>query len=233
MAIALRNVWPALALVAAVAGTAAEWRWLLHHGTAAGQQPAAVQQEERPPGAVDHKTTERKPSRRAAAETRSSRPPGVNTGAEIETTRTESERSTAGSGPAPRPAAVAPSPRPANRPAGDPQPFSAEGVSVDSADRVRIYSASDADVAPPALSSAQQLWSIPSSPRASDRTTIEIVVDERGGVESAKSVGEAASLADTAAVAMSLSAAKAWRFRPAIKDGRPVKYRQIFSIALR
>ena len=233
MAIVLRNVWPALALVAAVAGTAAEWRWLLHHGTAAGEQPAAVQQEERPPGAVDHKA-DRKPSRRAAGDTRSARSPAMVTGlVQSEPTRTEPGRSAAGSDPAPRPAVAAPSPRPGDRPAGDPGSVPAEGVPVDSADRVRIYSASDADVAPPALSSAQQLWSIPSSPRASDRTTIEIVVNERGSVESAKSVGEAANLADTAAVAMSLSAAKAWRFRPAIKDGRPVRYRQIFSIALR
>jgi hypothetical protein len=88
-------------------------------------------------------------------------------------------------------------------------------------------------VIPPALTAVQQLWRIPASPRPEDAIRVEVVVDEQGNVESVRSVDTASSLYDAAAVAMSLSAAKSWHFRPALKDGRPVRYRQIVAVAMR
>jgi hypothetical protein len=105
---------------------------------------------------------------------------------------------------------------------------------VDTADSIgRIYTASDREVTPPALTAYQQLWRIPASPRPEDTIRVEVVVDEQGNVESAKSFDNPVSLADAAAVAMSLSAAKSWHFRPAVRDGHPVRYRQVVSVSMR
>jgi hypothetical protein len=100
-------------------------------------------------------------------------------------------------------------------------------------DASRIYTVEDREVTPPALTASQQLWRIPASPRPEDSMRVEVVVDEDGSVVSVKSVDPPASVADAAAVAMSLSAAKSWHFRPAIKDGRPVRYRQIVAVSMR
>ncbi len=95
------------------------------------------------------------------------------------------------------------------------------------------FSASDPDVVPPVPDSSQQLWRMPASTRRSDLVTIEIVVDERGAVQSVKATHFPDSLADTAALMMSLSAVKSWHFSPALKDGRPVKFRQMLSLTMR
>jgi hypothetical protein len=108
------------------------------------------------------------------------------------------------------------------------------GLPVDTAQSIdRIYTASDREVTPPALTAYQQLWRIPASPRPEDTIRVEVVVDEQGNVESAKSFDNPVSLADAAAVAMSLSAAKSWHFRPAVRDGHPVRYRQVVSVSMR
>jgi hypothetical protein len=108
------------------------------------------------------------------------------------------------------------------------------GLPVDTPDSVdRIYTASDREVTPPALTAYQQLWRIPASPRPEDTIRVEVVVDEQGNVESVKSFDNPVSLADAAAVAMSLSAAKSWHFRPAVRNGHPVRYRQVVSVAMR
>ena len=88
------------------------------------------------------------------------------------------------------------------------------------------YSASDVGVVPPATVYPQLLTVL--APGSYDgRATIEIVVNERGTVESvkAKNAPPMHSLGEYLLMTMSLSATKSWRFLPALKDGRPVKYR--------
>ena len=50
---------------------------------------------------------------------------------------------------------------------------------------------------------------------------VELVVSSSGEVESVKLVTEQAGVGPS----MMLSAIKAWRFRPATRDGEPVRYR--------
>ena len=58
---------------------------------------------------------------------------------------------------------------------------------------------------------------------------MELVIALDGNVESAKLVKAPRNVHDS----MLLSAAKAWQFRPAMKDGTPVRYRKTVWIAAR
>ncbi len=61
---------------------------------------------------------------------------------------------------------------------------------------------------------------------------IEIVVDERGAVQSVRAIDRTETIADAAALTMSLSAVKSWHFSPALKDGRPVKFRLYMTLTM-
>jgi protein TonB len=61
------------------------------------------------------------------------------------------------------------------------------------------------------------------------RGQVEVIVDERGGVEMA-SIAESVHAAYDAAL---LEAAQKWRYRPATRDGRPVRYRLLTPVVLR
>lgn len=83
------------------------------------------------------------------------------------------------------------------------------------------FSAASADVLPPL-----PVWPhLPTSPKAGmrleDLPQVELVVTPTGEVESVKLVTQPARVTS----AMMLSAIKAWRFAPATRDGRPVRYR--------
>jgi TonB family protein len=92
-----------------------------------------------------------------------------------------------------------------------------------------LYSASDADVTPPEPIRPQWFNVLPAGVRPDDVVIIDFVVDERGNVESAKIRIEPRSVGESMLLAMSLQALKSWQFRPAVKEGRPVKYRQARS----
>jgi TonB family protein len=95
-----------------------------------------------------------------------------------------------------------------------------------------IYSADEQDVKPPQeLERALPRWIPPTNvmARMSFAGALEIVIDERGRVESAKIVRPISPGYDGAL----LRATSQWRYVPAQKDGKPVKYRQILAITLR
>src|SRR5439155_10940981 len=93
------------------------------------------------------------------------------------------------------------------------------------------YSASDAEVVPPGVMFPQQLGRLPKGARPEDITTIEVIVNPDGTVGSVKAVENPQSLADAMVVTSSLSAVKSWHFHPALRNGRPVRYRQLISVA--
>ena len=63
--------------------------------------------------------------------------------------------------------------------------------------------------------------------------TIEVLVNERGTVDAVRAVAPPRTLGESLLVTMGLSAAKSWSFQPALKDGRPVKYRTLVPITPR
>jgi hypothetical protein len=93
----------------------------------------------------------------------------------------------------------------------------------------RVYEAGDTEVAAPMPvnpTTHAHAW-------ASGTTTgvgmIEIVIDDRGNVESAKALVAPRTLGETIKQTATLQAIMSWHFRPALKDGMPVRYRQLFA----
>jgi hypothetical protein len=100
----------------------------------------------------------------------------------------------------------------------------AKPVVIDRAISTAIYSEVDADVVPPIAVYPQ--FPSPSEPKRQDAARFDIVINRAGHVESVKFRRAPASIADALVLTMSLSAAKAWRFQPAIRDGQAVRYRK-------
>ena len=86
-----------------------------------------------------------------------------------------------------------------------------------------VYSSADRDVTPP-VAIGRQLPDLPPTGVPQSGIALVIVVDQTGRVESATLVTRPATLQDAMQATMNLSAAKSWRFRPALKAGQPVKY---------
>jgi hypothetical protein len=119
-------------------------------------------------------------------------------------------------------AAAAPPPPPAAAPAA---PAAARPTAP------TIYSAADADVVAP-VDIERQLppWRPPSAQLVKVRLQglLEIVIDEQGHVESADLSRPLWATYDS----VLLKAAATWRFKPATRNGVPVKYRKVLEIVL-
>ena len=89
-----------------------------------------------------------------------------------------------------------------------------------------LFSRADVEVVPPRLVRPH----LPDGPRpgvrAQDLPQVEVVVSETGEVESVKLVSARAGVGP----AMMLSVIKAWRFAPATRAGRPVRYRLLVPL---
>ena len=93
---------------------------------------------------------------------------------------------------------------------------------------MRVYKADDTDVAPPTPVNDGQTQGLALA-RARDIGTIEVIIDEKGRVASAKAVVRPRTISESIEQAASLQAIKSWRFQPALKDGTPVRYLQVFA----
>jgi TonB family protein len=124
--------------------------------------------------------------------------------------------------------AAVPPPAPAPSPASPP----AAPAAQDSAPLLRIYSTADRDIVPPLeLERKLPAW-VPPNPvaqRTLFRGVVEVIIDEKGAVESAV-LREPVSRYYDAAL---LESTKTWKFRPANRGGLPVKYRMLFEVVLR
>jgi hypothetical protein len=122
---------------------------------------------------------------------------------------------------APPPAPVAPAPPPAATAAAAPPP------SIPAPQPPRIYASSDANVLPPAVI-RQDLPPFAGASFKSMLGMIEVVVDENGAVVSAAIRAPMQPLYDRQV----LAAAATWRYKPALLDGMPVRYRKFIQIAV-
>jgi len=122
--------------------------------------------------------------------------------------------------PVPEPPDASPPPVEVSAPAAI-EPV-AEPIAVElppAVDASIVYSQTDQNVEPPRLLSRPLQRRIPSG--GSDVATVEVVTSPEGGVERVRLTSKPRRLVDV----MELSAAKAWQFDPAVKDGQPVRYR--------
>ena len=84
-----------------------------------------------------------------------------------------------------------------------------------------MYSADDSDVAPPTLVLPQLARTMPTGAGSSSpAAVIELLVNEAGMVETVKVLNKPERFPQ----GMLLSAMKAWRYHPALKEGRAVRY---------
>jgi hypothetical protein len=93
-----------------------------------------------------------------------------------------------------------------------------------------IYSASDDDVTPPVATYPRLPARPPASVSVEGYSTIELLVGETGHVESVKFLGRPQNLGEALLVTVNMSAAKTWRFRPALRNGYPVRYRTFMQV---
>jgi hypothetical protein len=95
-------------------------------------------------------------------------------------------------------------------------------------EEARVYTTADAEVTPP-IAVGRQLPS--SAPAALARTaigTLELIIGPKGEVETLRLRTPLNRFHER----MIVSAAKAWRYRPALKNGRPVRFLLVSSINL-
>ncbi len=85
-----------------------------------------------------------------------------------------------------------------------------------------VYSGDDAGVTPPMMAQKALPQIPPAGTNPETVGVVELLVNETGEVDDVKLITWPGRFQDR----MILSAAKAWRFRPAVRDGQPVKFRQ-------
>ena len=116
---------------------------------------------------------------------------------------------------------LAEAPRPAPAP---------NGRGEDPGTEAATYDATSPSVTPPAIVSPSVPWLVAVNPGDASGPAIEIIVNERGGVESVRATIRPRTVSESVLILNELSAAKNWRFRPASRNGRPVRYRMLLPI---
>jgi hypothetical protein len=93
-----------------------------------------------------------------------------------------------------------------------------------------VYDAADPGVVAPEVVRQEIRWwrgRLPEPPDGSPLGTIQVVIDESGTVIASAIVASVSVFYD----AMLLESARSWRYTPATKNGRPVKFRRVFAAA--
>lgn len=119
--------------------------------------------------------------------------------------------------------AAAPPPLPVAAAAPAPAPVEPPAPKVP-----KIYSAADSDVIAPVVMK-QELPAYPGQVVLPRQGLIEVVIDENGAVENAFMRMSVMNTYDGLAIA----AARNWRYRPAMLNGTPVKYRKAVQVTIK
>lgn len=91
----------------------------------------------------------------------------------------------------------------------------------------RIYTVTDANVAPPAII-RQTLPPFHRKPTTAINGVVEVVIDEKGEVETAIIRSAMDPVYDNQA----LAASRNWRYKPATREGVPVKFRKLVQVRI-
>lgn len=184
-----------------------------------------------PVGAPDETTARARAPRTVAATTVPAPRPG--SGVTLEDARGAAEIAPTPVAPAPAPAAAsimipAPPATPAAvAPAAEGRRTAASPVGPRARGRATLYSANDADVAPPVMLRQQLPSSLlePDSDVPEDWPYLELLIDEKGAVERVRLRARTPAPGQTLyRHRMLIAAAKAWQFEPAQFNGQPVRY---------
>jgi hypothetical protein len=121
-------------------------------------------------------------------------------------------------------AAAAPPPPPA-----PPQPAPVRAPEKPAFSPDYVFSVSDKNVVPP-IPVKQEVPRVSAAiaSQTRDRGVLELVIDEQGRVTAIELKMRLHPAYDT----QLMSAAKDWRYRPAMMDGRPVKYRKLVQVSV-
>jgi len=92
-----------------------------------------------------------------------------------------------------------------------------------------IYSERDTDVTAPKAKRPLQFGPLRFDVPATEIVTFELVIDERGHVESIRVLNASPTLSGTMFYTIALQAMRAWEFEPALKAGTPVKFVRVLS----
>jgi hypothetical protein len=123
--------------------------------------------------------------------------------------------------PAANPARAGGSPPLSSSPAAPRQPAIDEQLAVPLGDpEGQVYSRADQDVVPPVLIRPSLNIERPPGVLPDDVSVVDVLVSDGGEVETIRLGGPAQDYRE----AMVFSAMKMWKFRPATKDGHPVRY---------
>ena len=104
----------------------------------------------------------------------------------------------------------------------------ARADAVRTREEARVYTTSDPDVTPPVAVGRQLPSTAPASLARTKVGTLELVIGRDGQVETLKLRTPLNRFHER----MIVSAAKAWRYRPALKNGKPVRFVLVSSINL-
>jgi len=127
------------------------------------------------------------------------------------------------------PSAPSPSPALSTSSASFPGPASSPTAALP----VRpLYGPSDDGVEPPSALQPSLMASLaPNSPNVRlDALLIAVVIGANGTVESVKALNPPQTMSEAVLVTAALSGVKSWRFRPAMKDSVPVRYREVVPL---
>jgi hypothetical protein len=102
-----------------------------------------------------------------------------------------------------------------------------------SAVSTQVFDAAQPDVVPPSFLSSESMRPRLTAASQADGAALEVTVNERGTIDGVKARRSARTLGESMQMMSDLSAAKSWRFRPAMRDGHPVKYRLVVPITIR
>jgi len=92
-----------------------------------------------------------------------------------------------------------------------------------------FYTLADTEVTPPvAIFQVLPPWTFTHLRTAVFAGTLEVIIDEKGVIERVMLTEPVWPMYDAAL----LHAAKAWRYEPAVKDGKPVKFKKVLSISV-
>jgi len=114
-------------------------------------------------------------------------------------------------------------------PSSTPQPALASPIPPEPAPTPAIYGLEDPDIMPPVVvSQVMPPWHPTRVESQFYEGTLVLVIDEKGDVTSVSSQG---NLAPSYVILLN-RAAKNWKFRPATRNGLPVKFRKIVAVRL-